>query len=134
MREIKPTGIHQLTRVGRHRLSARPKGAWWGSLKVTPHAQSSGGESVTKGHRGRWRGKDGPQELVTGRHGLSGSQRAFLERTLELRAGRCTVFIQVVRDLMKKVPGKGSRRCKGQEAPKHVVHARSQVNHVHLNE
>ena len=79
-------------------------------------------------------GQDGPQELVTGRHGLSGSQRAFLERTLELRAGRCTVFIQVVRELMKNVPGKGSRRCKGQEAPKHVVHARSQVNHVHLNE
>ena len=34
--------IHQLTRVGRHMLSARPKGAWWGSLRVTPNAQSSG--------------------------------------------------------------------------------------------
>ena len=79
-------------------------------------------------------GQDRRQELVTGRRGLSGSQRAFLERTLELRAGRCTVFIQVVRELMRNVPGKGSRRCKGQEAPKHVVHARSQVRHVHLNE
>lgn len=127
-------GIHQLTRIGRHKLSARPKGAWWGSSRVTPLSTVFRGKSQSLKDTEEGEGQDGPQELVPGRCGLSGSQRAFLERTLELRAGCCTVFIQVVRELMKTVPGKGSRRCKGQEVPKHVVHARSQVRHVHLNE
>lgn len=89
-------------------------------MKVTPHAVFRGeGQSLRDTEAGegqRWTPGACHRQTWPVRKPESLSREDFGAESWTLYS-----IHQVVRDLMKKVPGKGSRRCKGQEAPKHVV-------------